>query len=76
MPTEANIVGGHKATLHNANTSAEAKEHSKQILEDEHNRKGVPFYLYCLMKLTKTLQVIVDGNQVKDRDHVAAGLKG
>lgn len=37
MPSETNVIGGHKATIHNANTSEEAKENSKEILKDEHN---------------------------------------
>ncbi|KUI64850.1 hypothetical protein VM1G_00104 [Cytospora mali] len=37
MPTEAQIIGGHKANLHNANTSSEAKEHSKEVLREDFN---------------------------------------
>ncbi|KAJ4420347.1 hypothetical protein N0V82_004446 [Gnomoniopsis sp. IMI 355080] len=55
--SDTQVIGGHKATIHNANTSAEAKEHSKEVLKDDFN-------------------IIVDGNQAKDVDHVAAGLKG
>lgn len=39
MPSEAQIIGGHKANLHNPNTSAEAKDHSRDILKDDYNRK-------------------------------------
>ncbi|MCJ1309313.1 hypothetical protein MMC25_002972 [Agyrium rufum] len=35
MSNLGNVVGGHKANLNNPNTSAEAKENSKQILEGE-----------------------------------------
>ncbi|KAI1107074.1 hypothetical protein F4804DRAFT_329598 [Jackrogersella minutella] len=35
MPTDAQIAGGHKATLNNPNTSKQAKDHSKQVLENE-----------------------------------------
>ncbi|KAI1808074.1 conidiation-specific protein 6 [Daldinia bambusicola] len=42
MPTEAQIAGGHKANLNNPNTSQEAKEHSKQVLESEFNSGDVP----------------------------------
>ncbi|KAK6950921.1 conidiation-specific expression protein [Daldinia eschscholtzii] len=42
MPTEAQIAGGHKANLNNPNTSQEAKEHSKQVLENEFNGGDVP----------------------------------
>ncbi|KAM0418835.1 hypothetical protein ACHAPT_012200 [Fusarium lateritium] len=33
--TDAQIAGGHKATINNPNTSQEAKEHSKKVLEEE-----------------------------------------
>ncbi|PHH85418.1 hypothetical protein CDD83_432 [Cordyceps sp. RAO-2017] len=42
MPTEAQIAGGHKATLNNPNASAEAKENSKQVLDNEFNGGDVP----------------------------------
>ncbi|OTA70300.1 conidiation protein 6, partial [Hypoxylon sp. EC38] len=42
MPTEAQIAGGHKATLSNPKTSQEAKDHSKQVLENEFNGGDVP----------------------------------
>ncbi|KAI0595878.1 hypothetical protein F4775DRAFT_604408 [Biscogniauxia sp. FL1348] len=42
MPTEAQIAGGHKANLNNPNTSQEAKEHSKAVLENEFNGGDVP----------------------------------
>lgn len=37
MPTEAQVIGGHKANLHNPNTSSEAKEHSKDVLREDFN---------------------------------------
>lgn len=37
MPTEAQIAGGHKATLNNPNVSQGAKQHSKEVLENEFN---------------------------------------
>lgn len=37
MSSETHVRGGHIANLHNPNTSNEAKEHSKEILKDEHN---------------------------------------
>lgn len=37
MPSEAQIIGGHKANLHNPNTSEEAKAHSREVLKDEYN---------------------------------------
>lgn len=40
MPSEAQIIGGHKANLHNPNTSAEAKEHSKEVLKEDFNGKN------------------------------------
>ncbi|KAI4863849.1 conidiation protein 6 [Hypoxylon rubiginosum] len=42
MPTEAQIAGGHKANLNNPNTSKEAKEHSKAVLDNEFNGGDVP----------------------------------
>ncbi|KAI0386579.1 hypothetical protein F5Y04DRAFT_275031 [Hypomontagnella monticulosa] len=42
MPTEAQVAGGHKATLNNPNTSQGAKEHSKAVLENEFNGGNVP----------------------------------
>jgi len=30
----SNIVAGHKAALHNPNVSAEAKEHSRKVLQE------------------------------------------
>jgi hypothetical protein len=35
--TDAQVAGGHKATINNPNTSEEAKEHSRQVLENEFN---------------------------------------
>ncbi|KAL2280176.1 hypothetical protein FJTKL_12784 [Diaporthe vaccinii] len=37
MASEAQVIGGHKANLHNPNTSAEAKEHSKEVLKEDFN---------------------------------------
>ncbi|KAI1389832.1 uncharacterized protein F4822DRAFT_428171 [Hypoxylon trugodes] len=42
MPTEAQVAGGHKATLNNPKVSQEAKDHSKQVLENEFNGGDVP----------------------------------
>lgn len=33
--TDARVAGGHKATINNPNTSDEAKENSRQVLENE-----------------------------------------
>ncbi|KAF4996584.1 hypothetical protein FGRMN_4425 [Fusarium graminum] len=35
--SDAQVAGGHKATLNNPNASEEAKENSRQILENELN---------------------------------------
>ena len=35
--SEAQVAGGHKATLNNPKVSDEAKQHSKQVLENEFN---------------------------------------
>lgn len=40
MTSEAQVIGGHKANLHNPNTSAEAKEHSKEVLKEDFNGKN------------------------------------
>ncbi|KAI1092641.1 conidiation protein 6 [Rostrohypoxylon terebratum] len=42
MPTEAQIAGGHKATLNNPNVSEGAKQHSKEVLDNEFNGGDVP----------------------------------
>ncbi|KAJ4142324.1 hypothetical protein NW754_009772 [Fusarium falciforme] len=39
--TDAQIAGGHKATINNPNTSQEAKEHSKKVLHEEFNDGNV-----------------------------------
>lgn len=39
MASEAQVIGGHKANLHNPNTSAEAKEHSKAVLKEDFSSK-------------------------------------
>lgn len=83
MASEAQIIGGHKANLHNPNTSAEAKEHSKEVLKEDFNSKHrhpsrplhPPRYAFLSMLTCHSL-VIVDGNKTKDLDHVEAGLKG
>ncbi|RDA85055.1 hypothetical protein CP532_3112 [Ophiocordyceps camponoti-leonardi (nom. inval.)] len=59
MPTEAQIAGGHKATLKNPNVSDEAKQHSKEVLDNEFNGGDVP----------KT------GDGEKNPGNVAGGLK-
>ncbi|KAJ4391794.1 hypothetical protein N0V93_005414 [Gnomoniopsis smithogilvyi] len=35
--SDAQVIGGHKAAIHNANTSDEAKVHSKEVLKDDFN---------------------------------------
>ncbi|KAI5462629.1 hypothetical protein BGZ63DRAFT_423871 [Mariannaea sp. PMI_226] len=40
--TDAQIAGGHKATLNNPKVSQEAKQHSKKVLEEEFNGGDVP----------------------------------
>jgi len=36
------VAGGHKAAMHNPNVSAEAKEHSRQIVEEIQGPDAVP----------------------------------
>lgn len=35
--SDAQVIGGHKATIHNPNTSTEAKKHSKEVLKEDFN---------------------------------------
>ncbi|KAM5364757.1 hypothetical protein ACJZ2D_011357 [Fusarium nematophilum] len=58
--TDAQIAGGHKATINNPNTSQEAKEHSRQVLENEFNGGNVPK---------------AEDNKDKNPGNVAGGLK-
>lgn len=80
MPSDTKVIGGHKANLHNPNTSSEAKDHSKEVLQQDFNGEStsssrtLPFLMRA-PGLT-TFSVVVDGNKTKDLDHVAAGLKG
>ncbi|KAI3390494.1 hypothetical protein diail_9506, partial [Diaporthe ilicicola] len=37
MASEAQVIGGHKAAIHNPNTSDEAKAHSKEVLKEDFN---------------------------------------
>ncbi|KAI1380825.1 conidiation protein 6 [Hypoxylon crocopeplum] len=60
MPSEAQIAGGHKATLNNPNVSQEAKEHSKHVLDNEFNSGDV----------SKS-----GDNEGKNPGNVAGGLK-
>ncbi|KAL8894893.1 MAG: hypothetical protein Q9207_008374 [Kuettlingeria erythrocarpa] len=41
MSNPGNVVGGHKANLNNPNTSEEAKQHSKEVLDKEYNGGNV-----------------------------------
>jgi hypothetical protein len=34
---DAQVAGGHKSTINNSNASEEAKENSRQVLENEFN---------------------------------------
>ncbi|KAI9730062.1 MAG: hypothetical protein M1834_006054 [Cirrosporium novae-zelandiae] len=35
MSNPGNVIGGYKASIHNPNTSKEAKDHSRQVLDEE-----------------------------------------
>ena len=37
MASEAQVAGGHKATLNNPKVSDEAKQHSREVLDKEFN---------------------------------------
>ncbi|KAI4173700.1 MAG: hypothetical protein LQ346_008374 [Caloplaca aetnensis] len=41
MSNPGNVVGGHKANLNNPTTSEEAKQHSKEVLDNEYNGGNV-----------------------------------
>ncbi|KAI6781721.1 uncharacterized protein J7T54_003987 [Emericellopsis cladophorae] len=58
--SEAQVAGGHKANLNNPNTSEDAKEHSRQVLNEEFNGGDV----------SKTTD-----NGDKNPNNVAGGLK-
>jgi hypothetical protein len=76
MPTEAQIAGGHKANLNNPNTSQEAKEHSRQVLNDEFNGgDGVSFTLPLMSCANhKIVPKASDGGD-KNPNNVIGGLK-
>ncbi|KAI9814171.1 MAG: hypothetical protein M1827_003337 [Pycnora praestabilis] len=59
MSNPGNIVGGHKANINNPNTSEEAKQHSKEVLDQEFNGGDVPSA----------------GDKDKNPNNVAGGLK-
>ncbi|KAI9883901.1 MAG: hypothetical protein M1823_004315 [Watsoniomyces obsoletus] len=59
MVNPGNVAGGHKATINNPNVSEEAKQHSKEVLENEFNGGDVG----------KTK------NDNKNPNNVAGGLK-
>ncbi|KAF4585505.1 conidiation protein 6 [Ophiocordyceps camponoti-floridani] len=59
MPTEAQIAGGHKATLNNPNASEQAKQNSREVLDNEFNGGDVPR----------------SGDGEKNPGNVAGGLK-
>ncbi|KAF4973821.1 hypothetical protein FSARC_14 [Fusarium sarcochroum] len=58
--TDAQVAGGHKATINNPNASEEAKEHSKQVLDNEFNGGDVAG---------------AGDNKEKNPGNVAGGLK-
>ncbi|KAG5752540.1 hypothetical protein H9Q69_004811 [Fusarium xylarioides] len=58
--TDAQVAGGHKATINNPNTSEEAKENSRQVLENEFNGGDVTG---------------AEDNKEKNPGNVAGGLK-
>ncbi|KAK6842544.1 conidiation protein 6 [Apiospora arundinis] len=60
MPTDAQVAGGHKATINNPNSSKEAVENSKRVLENEFNGGDVPH---------------ADDNKEKNPGNVIGGLK-
>lgn len=84
MPTDAQVAGGHKATINNPNSSKEAVENSKQILENEFNGgdgkeplalnphpKACPVDCVC----TNLSVPHADDNKEKNPGNVIGGLK-
>ncbi|OAA32950.1 conidiation protein 6 [Moelleriella libera RCEF 2490] len=61
MATDAQVAGGHKATLNNPNASEEAKQNSRQVLDNEFNGGDVP--------------KASDNDGEKNPGNVAGGLK-
>ncbi|KAJ9632056.1 hypothetical protein H2203_000457 [Taxawa tesnikishii (nom. ined.)] len=59
MSNPGNVVGGHKANLNNPNTSEEAKQHSKEVLDNEFNGGNVSS----------------NSDEGKNPNNVAGGLK-
>ncbi|KAI0470090.1 conidiation-specific protein 6 [Xylariaceae sp. FL0804] len=62
MADEARVAAGHKSAINNPNTSEEAKQHSKEVLENEIGKSKMPGGT-----------PVVDGD--KDPANVARGLK-
>ncbi|KAJ4310690.1 hypothetical protein N0V84_010838 [Fusarium piperis] len=75
--TDAQIAGGHKATINNPNTSQEAKEHSKKVLEEEFNGgDGKDPHLQTVKPdLTCTSVPKAGDTKEKNPGNVAGGLK-
>ncbi|KAL0259700.1 hypothetical protein SLS55_005439 [Diplodia seriata] len=42
MSNPGNVIGGHKANINNPNTSDEAKQHSRQIIDEKTESEDVP----------------------------------
>ncbi|KAK5628552.1 hypothetical protein RRF57_004267 [Xylaria bambusicola] len=60
VASEAQVAGGHKATINSPRTSEEAKQHSREVLDKEFNGGNVPG---------------ANNNYDKNPDNVARGLK-
>lgn len=75
--TDAQIAGGHKATINNPNTSQEAKEHSKKVLHEEFNDGNGkdPQLLTMNPILTRTSVPKAGDEKEKNPGNVAGGLK-
>lgn len=57
--TDAQVAGGHKATINNPNTSKEAKEHSRQALENEFNGGEGKLHASHYKSCSNILQLLV-----------------
>ncbi|KAH0612773.1 uncharacterized protein H6S33_009153 [Morchella sextelata] len=60
-----NVIGGHKANLHNPNTSQKSKDHSRDILED----------IGSSTKSSGGRSMAHGDNDSKNPDNVARGYK-
>lgn len=77
MPSEAQIIGGHKANLHNPNTSAEAKEHSKEVLKEDFNGKNRHLQiLHTLPRVSRYANISFHSHRGRQQDQGPQSRRG